>query len=87
MPSDESAALPEANALNFIPRLGAPILVLAGRHDEILVPNVDGAAVRKARSDDGHCPAPLKHGDVLSPPRCGYRSLCFNAGTIIWSTT
>ncbi len=34
MPATEARALPEANAINFLPRFGAPTLMMLGRHDE-----------------------------------------------------
>jgi pimeloyl-ACP methyl ester carboxylesterase len=36
IPTSESDALAEANAVNFVPRIGTPTLVLSGRHDESL---------------------------------------------------
>jgi formylglycine-generating enzyme required for sulfatase activity len=34
IPATEGEALPEANAVNFVPRVSPPTLVLLGRHDE-----------------------------------------------------
>ena len=36
LPVTENTALPEANAINFVPRVTAPTLIVAGRYDETL---------------------------------------------------
>lgn len=36
LPDTESTAAPEANAINFVPRITVPTLMLAGRYDELL---------------------------------------------------
>jgi hypothetical protein len=42
LPRTESRALPEANAINFVPRIAAPTLMLTGRYDESISWDAEG---------------------------------------------
>ena len=54
LPRTESRALPEANAINFAPRIGAPTLMLIGRYDESISWDAEGEPLYRLLPEPKH---------------------------------